>query len=150
MVQLKSVVLQRYKTHHRIFWNQLKIHKNSVGFNQNDVKPLIFAIIVKNGLYFDPVNYQEIENRISKHLQTLTPEQIDDFVVYLVDVLFIFYKDHKDIIHELQTNPKISPLDLESLIIKHDDFDSKEAEIQREYKSIIDGYQKNEPTRLTH
>ena len=150
MVQLKSVVLQRYKTHHRIFWNQLKIHKNSVGFNQNDIKPLIFAIIVKNGLYFDPDNYQEIENRINNYLHILTPEQIDDFVAYLVEILFILYKDHRDIIHELQTNPKISSLDLVSLIRKHEDFDLKEAEIQREYKSIMDRYKNNEPTQITH
>ena len=150
MVQLKSVVLQRYKTHYRIFWNQLKIHKNSVGFSQNDIKPLIFAIIVKNGLYFEPDNYQEIENRINNYLPILTPEQIDDFVAYLVETLFILYKDHRDIVHELQTNPKISSLDLVSLIRKHEDFDSKEAEIQREYKSIMDRYQNNEPTQITH
>jgi len=118
LTQLKAFVLKR-SVHLTLFWTQLKKHQDKVArlFNKNDIRPLIFAIIVKNKLFFNKPKYEEFNIKIQESYKDFTEEQVDELLGFLWNELLTHYTNYNVVLSDFSKNPLTKNLDIKSFIL---------------------------------
>jgi len=132
--QLKGMVHQQVNTHQRTFWSQLKNHNQEFSFLKPDIELLIFAIIVKNRLFFERQKIKELENNIEKYCNTHGKEGIENLTKYLFHLLLSYYSDNKFVCEEFETDPLLKELKLTDFLRKPNS--------QKEHQEFINDHHK--------
>ena len=139
--QIKAFVLQRYNVYQRIFWTQLKKYRNEYTLKKADIKPLLFRIFVKNGLYFENSKMKEFDELLNVSLSTHTNEQIEEFTNFLWNMLLTNYANNKLILEELDHRIYTQGLKIKTFMVRKEKLKEK-PEIQSDYERLIKNYDK--------
>lgn len=142
-IQLKAFVLQSYNADKTVFWNQVKKHKDMFEFTSSDIKALIFAIIVKNSLFFDASKYADFEKILKDHFSasSSSKEEIHKLTQDLFTLLLKSHTDNQMIVQEFEQNPLTKNLNIQNFL-KGKDETVQEDQVQREFKQLIQNYDK--------